>query len=193
MIREFTHIDLRDRNSFGVEQRAARLVEFETADDLRELFRGGIPEQWYVLSGGNNILFTRDYDGVLITPVGRRITPLLDDGEADLLPPDVQSEDAGGLNENQNVPSAQASGMLSAIWLLIAQEKQYILESAIPADDKETGYKMLTEIYKALKDKNFDVANSLVNGYNYYILYNNAISPGVQTLFENIESFEGAV
>ncbi len=117
----------------------------------------------------------------------------LDDGEADLLPPDVQSEDVGGLNENQNVPSAQASGMLSVIWLLIAQEKQYILESAIPADDKETGYKMLTEIYKALKDKNFDVANSLVNGYNYYILYNNAISPGVQTLFENIESFEGAV
>lgn len=85
MIREFTHIDLRDRNSFGVEQRAARLVEFETADDLRELFRGGIPEQWYVLSGGNNILFTRDYDGVLITPVGRRITPLLDDGEAVLV------------------------------------------------------------------------------------------------------------
>ena len=85
MIREFTHIDLRDRNSFGVGQRAARLVEFETPDDLRELFRGGIPERWYVLSGGNNILFTRDYDGVLITPVGRQITPLLDDGESVLV------------------------------------------------------------------------------------------------------------
>lgn len=85
MIREFTHIDLRDRNSFGVEQRAARLVEFETADDLRELFRGGISEPWYVLSGGNNILFTRDYDGVLITPVGRQITLLLDDGESVLV------------------------------------------------------------------------------------------------------------
>ena len=85
MIREFTHIDLRDRNSFGVEQRAARLVEFETPDDLRELFRGSIPERWYVLSGGNNILFTRDYDGVLITPVGRQITLLLDDGESVLV------------------------------------------------------------------------------------------------------------
>lgn len=85
MIREFTHIDLRDRNSFGVEQRAARLVEFETPDDLRELFRGGIPERWYVLSGGNNILFTRDYDGVLITPVGRQITLLLNDGESVLV------------------------------------------------------------------------------------------------------------
>ena len=45
MIREFTHIDLRDRNSFGVEQRAARLVEFETADDLAELFRNDPPQR----------------------------------------------------------------------------------------------------------------------------------------------------
>ena len=92
----------------------------------------------------------------------------------------------------EDAPSAELSGMLSAIWLLIVQEKQYILESAIPDDDKETGYKMLTEIYKALKDKNFDAANSLVNGYNYYILYNNTISPNVQMLFESIEGYEGA-
>lgn len=92
-----------------------------------------------------------------------------------------------------SAPKAGASNILSAIYLLIAQEKQYILESAIPADDKETGFKMLTEIYNALKERNFDVANSLVNGYNYYILYNNTISPGVQTLFESIESYEGSV
>ena len=35
MIREFHQISLRGRNSFGVDQRAARLVEFETAEDLR--------------------------------------------------------------------------------------------------------------------------------------------------------------
>ena len=61
MIREFEHIDLRDRNSFHVAQTAARLVEFETPDELRELFSAGAPRQWYVLGGGNNILFTRDY------------------------------------------------------------------------------------------------------------------------------------
>ena len=43
MIREFHHISLRDRNSFGVEQQAARLAEFETADDLRAIFAGGAP------------------------------------------------------------------------------------------------------------------------------------------------------
>ena len=81
MIREFHQISLRTRNSFGVDQQAARLVEFETPEDLRTLFAAGIPEKWMVLAGGNNILFTRDYDGVLLTPVARGITLLSDDGD----------------------------------------------------------------------------------------------------------------
>lgn len=81
MIREFHQISLRTRNSFGVDQQAVRLVEFETPEDLRTLFAAGIPEKWTVLAGGNNILFTRDYDGVLLTPVARGITLLSDDGD----------------------------------------------------------------------------------------------------------------
>ena len=81
MIREFHQISLRTRNSFGVDQQAARLVEFETPEDLRTLFAAGIPEKWTVRAGGNNILFTRDYDGVLLTPVARGITLLSDDGD----------------------------------------------------------------------------------------------------------------
>ena len=81
MIREFHQISLRGRNSFGVDQRAARLVEFETAEDLRTFFAAGIPGRWTVLAGGNNILFTEDYDGVLLTPVARQIALLSDDGD----------------------------------------------------------------------------------------------------------------
>lgn len=81
MIREFQHISLRTRNSFGVEQRAARLVEFENAEDLRTVFASGVPARWMVLSGGNNILFTRDYEGLLLTPVSQRIEVLSDDGD----------------------------------------------------------------------------------------------------------------
>lgn len=81
MIREFHQISLRTRNSFGVNQQAARLAEFETPEDLRTFFAAGIPRRWLVLAGGNNILFTRDYDGVLLTPVARQITLLSDDGE----------------------------------------------------------------------------------------------------------------
>ena len=67
MTKEFQQADLSGRNSFHVKQRAARLVEFETADDLRTLFAAGIPDRWMVLAGGNNVLFTCDYDGLLPT------------------------------------------------------------------------------------------------------------------------------
>lgn len=81
MIREFHQISLRGRNSFGVDQRASRLVEFETAEDLRTFFAAGIPGRWTVLAGGNNILFTEDYDGVLLTPTARQIALVSDDGD----------------------------------------------------------------------------------------------------------------
>ncbi|MDE6828406.1 MAG: UDP-N-acetylmuramate dehydrogenase [Alistipes sp.] len=78
MTQVFQHVDLTGRNSFHVKQHAARLVEFETAEELRTLFAGGAPGRWTVLAGGNNILFTRDYDGLLVTPVSQRIA-LLDE------------------------------------------------------------------------------------------------------------------
>ena len=80
MIREFQAADLQPRNSFHVRQRAARLIEFETAADLQPVFAAGVPERWMVLSGGNNVLFTDDYDGLLLTPVSQNIKVLHDDG-----------------------------------------------------------------------------------------------------------------
>lgn len=77
----YHNINIAERNSFGVRQMAATLIEVEGADDLRELSVANRPDKWYVLGGGNNTLFTKDYDGVLITPVGRRIDILSDDGE----------------------------------------------------------------------------------------------------------------
>ncbi len=81
MNREFHRINLRDRNSFHVVQHAERLVEFDTAEDLRELFGARRPEKWMVLAGGNNILFTRDYDGLLLTPKGADIRILAEEGD----------------------------------------------------------------------------------------------------------------
>ena len=74
MMRVFEHVDLSGRNSFHVSQRAARLIEFDRADELPALFEQYRPERWMVLSGGNNILFTCDYDGTLITPCGCEIS-----------------------------------------------------------------------------------------------------------------------
>ena len=74
MMRVFEHTNLHQRNSFHVVQSAARLVEFDKAEELPSIFEQYQPEKWMVLSGGNNILFTQDYDGLLITPCGTEIT-----------------------------------------------------------------------------------------------------------------------
>lgn len=81
MIREFRAINLLDRNSFHVQQRAARLVEFDDPSDLTSIFEGEAPARWMVLSGGNNVLFTADYDGLIVSPVSQRIDLFSDDGE----------------------------------------------------------------------------------------------------------------
>ena len=81
MIRCFENADLRNRNSFRVVQHAACLAEFDKAEELSEIFARyrGVPRR-KVLSGGNNILFTKDFDGLLITPCGKGIEVVSDDG-----------------------------------------------------------------------------------------------------------------
>ena len=83
MIREYINHPLRERNSFHVEESAARIVEFDDKADLDTLFdKDNTPEKWYVLGGGNNILFTQHYDGALIHPTGKKAKVLNDDSSA---------------------------------------------------------------------------------------------------------------
>ncbi len=65
---EFYNISLATRNSFGIDQCAARLIEWESVEDLEEIFSDPTLGEWYVVSGGNNILFTKDYQGTILTP-----------------------------------------------------------------------------------------------------------------------------
>ncbi|MBO7199631.1 MAG: UDP-N-acetylmuramate dehydrogenase [Alistipes sp.] len=81
MKRIYNDLNLEKRNSFGVKQQASMLVEFDTAEELKELFVELKPAKWYVLGAGNNTLFTADYDGVLITPASSSRTILKGDGE----------------------------------------------------------------------------------------------------------------
>jgi UDP-N-acetylmuramate dehydrogenase len=69
-MRILENISLSGLNSFGVGGRAARLVEWETADELRGIDFTG---RWLALGGGNNILFTADYDGTLVRSASREI------------------------------------------------------------------------------------------------------------------------
>ena len=71
MIRDLEDKSLAGRNSFGVQASCRQFIEYETTEDLRTVFADMIcrHEKWMVLSGGNNVLFTADYDGVILHPV----------------------------------------------------------------------------------------------------------------------------
>lgn len=81
MIRYYENIDISKRNSFHVQQTAKHLVEFDRAEELPELFAKYGTGDWYVLSGGNNILFTKDIDTLLITPCDNRIEVIAYEGD----------------------------------------------------------------------------------------------------------------
>lgn len=81
MKRLYNDINLASRNSFGVSESARCIVEFDSAEDLKEIFSAERPEKWYVLGAGNNTLFTQYYDGVIFTPTCSSLTVLSDDGE----------------------------------------------------------------------------------------------------------------
>ncbi len=83
MIREFEEHPLRGLNSFHADEKARRLVVFDAAEDLDHIFA---PEsglgKFYVLGGGNNILFTSYFDGALLKPDIRGIRVLAEDDES---------------------------------------------------------------------------------------------------------------
>ncbi len=70
------NISLRRLNSFGIDVKARRLIEFGSAEELREVLSGDpsiLSAPHYLLAGGNNTLFTRDYDGTLLHPLSAGI------------------------------------------------------------------------------------------------------------------------
>lgn len=80
MIKEYINHPLRELNSFHVEEYATRIIEFDTSSDLDKIFSPqNRPQKWYVLGGGNNILFTTRFEGTLIHPTGCGINVIDED------------------------------------------------------------------------------------------------------------------
>lgn len=86
MINEYFNHPLRELNSFHVEEMADHILEFDRAEDLDQIFGSeNAPQKWYALGGGNNILFTRRFEGTLIKPTGTKIQILTDDEDSVLV------------------------------------------------------------------------------------------------------------
>lgn len=76
MIRDLKNISLKQYNSFGIDVKADRLIEFTETAEIRDLLATDnsiLAGKWAILGGGNNILFTEDYHGTLIHPSSHSI------------------------------------------------------------------------------------------------------------------------
>ena len=65
MINQYTDVSLLKRNTFGIEAKAARLVEFSSVDALVDFLAGGFSGKSLVIGGGSNLLFVDDFDGTV--------------------------------------------------------------------------------------------------------------------------------
>ncbi len=63
-----THFSLKDLNTFGIDVRAKEFVVVKAHQDLFDLIlkRDIAKEKFLMLGGGSNILFTKDFEGLLI-------------------------------------------------------------------------------------------------------------------------------
>lgn len=106
----------------------------------------------------------------------------------------LSSPEDGGIEDGriEDYPEANParSKLVSEISLSIAQEMQFILQSNIPKEEKEGGYKLLTELNNAVRSGNESLIDALVCGYNYYILYHRCVSDNIAPLIETLAEFE---
>lgn len=97
---------------------------------------------------------------------------------------DVYAED------DQPETSTDLAGVISSISILISQEKDFVNSSSISDEEKETGCKILDEIFNAVRASAVSTIDALMLGYNYFMLYNQIVSESISALVENVAIFE---
>lgn len=62
------HISLKPYNTFGIDVKARYFAEITSEEDLKDLFESPLAHynRLLILGGGSNILFTKDFDGLVI-------------------------------------------------------------------------------------------------------------------------------
>lgn len=71
MVKVYKNFRLKKYNTFGIDVKASYYAECESTEELQELYTSdkyaSVPK--YVLGGGSNVLFTADYDGMIVRPL----------------------------------------------------------------------------------------------------------------------------
>ncbi|MBR1713138.1 MAG: UDP-N-acetylmuramate dehydrogenase [Alloprevotella sp.] len=77
-MRDFQDYSLLKHNSFGVDARCHRFVEYSSTDELRALLPQLRGVRWMHIGAGCNLLFTGDYDGTILHSAIRGVEVLED-------------------------------------------------------------------------------------------------------------------
>ncbi len=75
------NISLKRYNTFGIDVSARRFASFASVEELNEILEKDVSKQRLVLGGGSNILFTKDYDGLVLKNEIRGIEKVDEDEE----------------------------------------------------------------------------------------------------------------
>ena len=111
MLTDKRDYSLKAHNTFGIEARCRRFLEFRNADEARrvaEILRedGG---KFLIIGGGSNLLLTKDFDGIVVHSAVRGIKVEPDEKEDDCL---VQA--GSGENWDQFVATCVERGLYGA-------------------------------------------------------------------------------
>ncbi|MFC2086807.1 UDP-N-acetylmuramate dehydrogenase [Bacteroidota bacterium] len=70
MIRIHENFSLKKFNTFGIEANSRYFIEFDTKHDIEDIIQGKEFEEnnTLILGGGSNVLFTKDFNGLIIHP-----------------------------------------------------------------------------------------------------------------------------
>ena len=79
------NISLLPYNTFGIEAKAKLFIEYYSLDELRQVLKEHKGEQILHIGQGSNLLFTKDFDGVILHSGMRRAKALDEDNETVLI------------------------------------------------------------------------------------------------------------
>lgn len=69
------NVSLQPFNSFGIQASSQEFIQIEAEEQLKALFdEGHFAKNFFVLGGGSNVLFTKDYDGLIVRIANKGIT-----------------------------------------------------------------------------------------------------------------------
>src|SRR5438034_3120708 len=60
------NFSLKPYNTFGIDAKARYFSKFSNVEELNELTTHGSRFTTFILGGGSNILFTKDFDGIVL-------------------------------------------------------------------------------------------------------------------------------